>query len=278
MSPPKCIALITDFGQQDHYVASMKAAIYKINPTLNIIDITHDVPPQNVQRAAFQLAMSFLDFPLGTVFIAVVDPGVGTSRKPMVLQIPDYTFVGPDNGIFSYIIGLHQETYAAYEINPSVLNCPVISATFHGRDIFAPIGALIASAQPPKSWQLNPLTPVIANFPTCKINEEGRLAGWVMMPDRFGNLITTIHIQQIECYLKERPYDTRLDQMQIQVVGKTLPLLATYQNPIQPPLHGLINASGYLEIVCHQSSAADRFPHLLNTLVYLIPPPKPSTP
>src|SRR5262245_16300229 len=128
------IALLTDFGTQDHYVAAMKGAILTIDPQAAIIDITHEIEPQNLTSAAFTLLACFRDFPPGTIFVAVVDPGVGSARRGIAVSSGGYNFVGPDNGIFSFVLGEDAEIVEL--VNPSYF-ANHVSATFHGRDVFA---------------------------------------------------------------------------------------------------------------------------------------------
>ncbi|MEO0226149.1 MAG: SAM-dependent chlorinase/fluorinase, partial [candidate division WOR-3 bacterium] len=161
------ITLLTDFGQKDWFVAAMKGEILKINPQVRIIDITHEIQPHNIKSAAFVLWSVYKNFPKQTIHTVVVDPGVGTDRRPIVVKTDDYYFVGPDNGVFSYIF--HNEHYYAYQIKIRKR----LSKTFHGRDLFAPVAALISKrikisriAQPlskPKSF----------SFPQPKITRTG---------------------------------------------------------------------------------------------------------
>ena len=132
----KIIALLTDFGLKDPYVAEMKAKMLTINPNLNFVDITHEVNFADIRQAGFKLFKSYRYFPDGTIFLVVVDPGVGTSRKPIIVSTKKYYFVGPDNGVFSYIY--ENEEHTVYEIKVNDKN---VSYTFHGRDIFAPTSA-----------------------------------------------------------------------------------------------------------------------------------------
>ena len=134
------IALLTDFGTKDYFVAAMKGVILSINPNAVVVDITHEVPPQDVWTGAFVLKSVYKWFPRGTIFVAVVDPGVGTERAPLLLQTRNYFFVGPDNGVLS-LAAQEDGVVAAYRIEARL---PRVSRTFHGRDVFAPAAAYLS--------------------------------------------------------------------------------------------------------------------------------------
>jgi len=134
------ITLTTDFGYKDHYVGSIKGSILNINPRAKIIDITHEVPSFNITEGAYQLGASYALYPKGTIHVAVVDPGVGGSRIPILIQTKNYYFVGPDNGLFS-MIPLKEKILAVYQLKNSKYFRSEVSSTFHGRDIFSPVGA-----------------------------------------------------------------------------------------------------------------------------------------
>src|SRR5438876_7445300 len=132
------ITLLTDFGSQDYFAAAMKGVILSVNPNAQIIDITHEIPPQDIHAAAFNLLASYKDFPAGTIHIAVVDPGVGSRRRPLLIEVAKQFFVGPDNGIFSWVCEREGNWRAIQLTNEQFFRHPV-SDTFHGRDVFAPV-------------------------------------------------------------------------------------------------------------------------------------------
>jgi S-adenosylmethionine hydrolase len=184
------ITLLTDFGASDHFVAAMKGVILSLNPFINIIDITHEVSPQDIDSAAFLVLAVHESFAPGTVHVAVVDPGVGTDRLPVAIEAGGQIFVGPDNGVFGYICERHRPAVHAIT-NERLFRHPV-SSTFHGRDVFAPVAAALASGTNLKSvgpriddWvRLAPLAPQRVN--------ANRLQGRILHIDRFGNCITNI--------------------------------------------------------------------------------------
>lgn len=183
------ITITTDFGLQDHYVGTMKGVLWSRCPDAHLVDITHEIPPFSVYAGAYAIDQAASFFPPGTVHIVVVDPGVGTARKAILLESRDQFFIGPDNGVLSLIAGRAQ--YAAREIANKEywLECP--SGTFHGRDIFAPVAATVA-ARATKPQDIGPALEkiqVLADLKPTEI-EPGLWRGKVLSVDRFGNVIT----------------------------------------------------------------------------------------
>ncbi len=186
------IALLTDFGLGDGDVGVMKGVIAGIALDAHIIDITHDIAPQNIATGAWVLASSYRYFPSGTVFVCVVDPGVGSTRSAIAVHAGAWFFVGPDNGLFSYIYA-EQSTHEAVILNNPAYHLPQVSSTFHGRDIFAPAGAYLASGvalselgeqvEPTMLQRLNARPPV---------RNGSHIEAYVLHIDHFGNLITNI--------------------------------------------------------------------------------------
>jgi S-adenosylmethionine hydrolase len=183
--------LLTDFGTSDYFVAAVKGVILAANPQARIVDITHDLPAHDIEAAAFTLLAACSSFPTGTVHVAVVDPGVGSTRRPLLIRANDQFFVGPDNGIFSYVC----ERFAASEIvhltNSKYFRQPV-SATFNGRDLFAPIAAALSTGVKP--GELGDTTADYVKLRPLKaeISGSGGIAGRIIHIDRFGNCVTNI--------------------------------------------------------------------------------------
>jgi S-adenosylmethionine hydrolase len=147
---PPVVALLTDFGQQDHYVGAVKGAVLAACPGAVVVDIVHELPAHDVLSAAFSLAACYRVFPLGTVFMAVVDPGVGSERRPLALEASGYMFVGPDNGIFTLVLA-EAARVRIHEITNAALFGPERSRTFHARDIFGPVAGRLAGGTPPSA-------------------------------------------------------------------------------------------------------------------------------
>ncbi|RMG86329.1 MAG: hypothetical protein D6712_07790, partial [Chloroflexi bacterium] len=185
------IVLLTDFGVTDIYVGVMKGVMRAICPSATFIDLTHAVQPQNVREGAYHLFNSYRYFPEGTVFLVVVDPGVGSARRPIIVRANGYTFIAPDNGILAYTLQDLGGEYEAYELANPEYHMPDMSVTFHGRDIFAP-GAAHAAAGVPLA-QFGPRLEQIKSLPTPQmVIQEHKISGEVMHIDHFGNVATSI--------------------------------------------------------------------------------------
>lgn len=187
---PPVIALLTDFGLTDAYVGIMKGVLLSICPTAQLVDLTHDIPPQQVRQAAYVLLTAYRYFPADTVFVIVVDPGVGTARAPIAVETAHGRFVAPDNGVLSYVL---QETPArlAVTLTQKAFHLREVSQTFHGRDIFSPVAAHLARGTPLTA--LGPERRELVTLPSPRLSaSSGTVEGEVWHIDRFGNLITSI--------------------------------------------------------------------------------------
>jgi len=193
------ITLTTDFGMADAYVAAMKGVILSINPETKLIDICHTIKPQNIPQAAFIISTAYRFFPPNTIHLVVVDPGVGTERRAIILRTPVACFVAPDNGVLSYVVQqfsnspleLEPELEAVAITNPQFWRSPV-SPTFHGRDIFAPVAARLSLGFPPADFgeAITSVTMLPLSQPYRA--SDGSLVGHILHIDSFGNLITNI--------------------------------------------------------------------------------------
>jgi S-adenosyl-L-methionine hydrolase (adenosine-forming) len=185
------VTLLTDFGNADYFVGAMKGAILSVNPQARIFDITHEIPPQDVRAGAFTLLAAYRSFPPETIHVAVVDPGVGSPRRPILVAAGDHYFIGPDNGIFSYIYEREAGGRVFHLDRAEFFRAPV-SATFHGRDVFAPIaGALSSGAKPDElGYEIKDYIRLAPFAP--RLTAEGNLYGQIIHIDRFGNCITNL--------------------------------------------------------------------------------------
>jgi S-adenosyl-L-methionine hydrolase (adenosine-forming) len=189
------ITLTTDFGSADYFVGAMKGAILSTNPDARIVDLTHEVPAQDVAGGAFTLLAAYKSFPNRTVHVAVVDPGVGSTRRGIVVEAGRQFFVGPDNGIFSYIYE-REPQYTVYELSNGKYFRTPVSATFHGRDIFAPVAAALAKGVQPATLGRKVTDPVKLASLTPEI-QDNKLQARVIHIDRFGNCVTNITPQEL---------------------------------------------------------------------------------
>lgn len=186
------LAWLTDFGLVDGYVGVMKGIALSIASDAQLIDITHKIEPQNVFAGAWVLATSYRYFPQGTIFVCVVDPGVGSVRRPVAIHAGDWFFVGPDNGLFSYILA-EQSVHAAVLLSNPAYHLPLVSSTFHGRDVFSPVAAHIAHGVPltEVGVAIDPTTLLRLNLEPPQRHGE-RIFAHIVHIDHFGNLITSI--------------------------------------------------------------------------------------
>lgn len=189
------ITLTTDFGNRDHYVSVMKAVMLGIVSDVRFVDVSHEIPPQDVMAGAWVVRNSAMLFPPGTVHLVVVDPGVGTDRTPVAIQIEDQLFVGPDNGIFSLIAEDYE--YKAVSLKNEKYWRENRSNTFHGRDIFAPVAAHLANGIELEKLG-TPLEKLVTYRWAIPISDKDGIQGWIVHIDRFGNLVSNIPSTLIE--------------------------------------------------------------------------------
>jgi len=256
------IAILTDFGDSDPYVGIMKGVISRIAPGLNLIDLNHHIPPGDIQAGAFQLWQAAEYFPSDAVFLAVVDPGVGTKRKGLYFQRGDQIFIGPDNGLFSYLS--YKTPTTAWELANPDFQLKALSSTFHGRDIFAPAAAYTALGT--RGEQFGKLAGSLIHLPRpfCQIKED-QIEGEVISIDQFGNLITSLgQFQKTEqnlilvSWIKDLSISFPLNpKIHHDQADKPLPMVSTFSDIPPGSCAGLIGSSGLLEIIANQSSAAD---------------------
>jgi S-adenosyl-L-methionine hydrolase (adenosine-forming) len=189
---PSVITLTTDFGAFDYFVGAVKGAILSVNSLAVIADITHEVPPHDIEAGAFTLLASYQTFPAGTIHVAVVDPGVGSSRRPIIVKANEQFFVGPDNGIFTYIYD-REPAHRIYHVTAEKYFRQPTSTTFHGRDIFAPVAAALSKGMKPKVFG-HSITDVVRLDRSLipEVQKNGKLRGRIIDIDRFGNCITNI--------------------------------------------------------------------------------------
>jgi S-adenosyl-L-methionine hydrolase (adenosine-forming) len=245
------ITLTTDYGTRDGFAASVKGVILKINPLAQLIDISNEIPPQDIWEAAFTLQNAYRYFPNGTVHLALVDPGVGSGRRPIIVVTESYYFIGPDNGLFSPIyqeaerIRVHHITASHYYLqNPG--------PTFHGRDIFAPVTGWLAKGIPSGNFGDEISDYVKLNIPSPKATANG-IDGHVVHIDRFGNIITNITYNNIRSFL---PEGADAGTVSVSVAGKEIKgLKKFYAEAAAGEPGAIINSSGALEIFMFKQNA-----------------------
>ena len=238
------VTLLTDFGSADYFVAAVKGVILTINPSVTIVDITHEIPPQDIESGAFTLLTCYRDFPAGTIHVAVVDPGVGSARRGIVVSAGSQYFVGPDNGLFSYILD-RERSHKTFQLTHDKYFRQPASTTFHGRDVFAPVAAALSQGVKPNKFgprivdevRLRSLSPVQRN---------GKVEGRIIHIDHFGNCITNF---------------TRLDGKRLVVNRKTITAFRQFygdesKSKKTDEIFAIWGSAGFLELSINGASAA----------------------
>jgi S-adenosylmethionine hydrolase len=245
MAPSGIVTLLTDFGLREPFVGVMKGIVLTRCPTAALVDLTHDLEPGRIADAAFWLAQAYPWFPPGTVHLAVVDPGVGTSREALVLCVAGHFFVGPDNGLFELVV----RKAAAVEcrrIDTLRLGLVRASRTFHGRDVFAPVAGMLASGR----LELDAVGPPHEPLATTHVPEaraaQGAVEGEVVVVDRFGNLVTNV----------EGSLLGDLTRIRVEISGRTLGTAGTYGELPPGGCGAVVGSFGQLEVVERDGSAA----------------------
>ncbi len=243
----RIITLLTDFGTKDHYVASLKGVILGINPQCTLVDITHQISPQDIEEGAFVLANAYACFPKGTIHLAVVDPGVGGPRRPILVETGNYVFVGPDNGLFT--LALKRENLKrAVVLRTKKYFLSQMSETFHGRDLFAPVAGHLSLGVSParfgdriESWTELP-------FPKVSIIGD-ELIGEIIHIDAFGNLISNVDEDQLAGFAGKEPIIVRTGKKSIEGLKKG------YWEGNRGELIALVGSGDFLEISVRDGSA-----------------------
>jgi len=241
------ITLITDFGLSDHYAGVMRGVILGICPQAEIVDISHEVGAYEVVEGAFLLAQTYPYFPRGTVHVVVIDPGVGTARRPIVAEAAGQRFVAPDNGVLSMMYA-HEKPKVRWITSEKYFLKPV-SQTFHGRDIFAPVGAHLARGIAPAKMGKQITDYLRLHFERPVRTARRAWTGAVLKIDRFGNLVTNFPAEEFPD-LQKRPFEMSIG---LETVNR---LARNYAESGPGQLFVIVGSSGYLEVSASQASAA----------------------
>ena len=243
------IALLTDFGMRDHYVGALKGVALGICPDVTLVDISHDVPAHDVAAGALELAAVYRYFPSGTIFLVVVDPGVGSSRRGIAMETADYKFVAPDNGVLTPIVDAHPPRRVV-ELSERKYARPTVSRTFEGRDRFAPAAAWLAKGVDLAALGRSAGAIHRLELPRPRV-EPSSITGEVVRVDRFGNLITNIDRRAFEALTRE-PVEIRAG------VHPVSRLVSTYADAPPGEICALFGSTDHLEIAVNGASAAER--------------------
>ncbi len=244
------ICLLTDFSLKDGYVGVLKGVISNIAPKASIIDLSHEIETYNILQAGFVLYQSYRYFPKGTIFVAVVDPGVGSERKPILINTEHYYFIGPDNGIFSLVLS-EEKVEQIVHLQNSKYFLNSVSSTFHGRDVFAPVAAHLSLGISCSSFgqKMEQCQKLHEFFPAIK---KDRIFGRVLSIDRFGNMITNISKRFLEEIFSDLDFA-------LSIKGKNIrKIYSHYAEGKKGELFLLFGGSGFLEIAMNQGSAGKK--------------------
>lgn len=250
------ITLLTDFGTTDYFVSAVKGVILTLQPNAQLIDLTHDIPAQDIHHAAFTLGACYRNFPPGTIHLAVVDPGVGSARRPIVVQAGQHFFVGPDNGLFSFVYAREPQVRVYHVARPE-FHRPQPSATFHGRDVFAPLAAWLARGIHPASFGPEISDYICFAIPQPQADTRANtIIGEVIHIDCFGNCLTNFTEDEL-------PQASALGATPpvLHLAGQSLTQFGThFAQAAQPDqLFAYLGSAGYWEVALWCASAAKRF-------------------
>ena len=252
MENDRIIALLTDFGTKDYFVGAMKGAILSVNRDAKVVDITHEILPQNILSASFTLRACYKDFPRGTIFVAVVDPEVGSERRAILVESEDYFFVAPDNGILSFVFEnsalahapASASTIRVFELTNTQFFAANVSATFHGRDLFAPVAAHLSNGVNPNDFGRE-----ISDFKRFEEMKPKRISkdetqAEIIHIDRFGNLITNLKQTDLP------------ENFILEIGGKRIErLLPFYAEAEKSEVFMIFGSANFLEIAVFQDSS-----------------------
>lgn len=242
------ITLLTDFGLRDAFVGTMKGVILGICPEVRIVDLSHGIAPQRIDEGAFVLRTAYAHFPDGTVHVAVIDPGVGGKRRALIVETPEYRFVGPDNGVFAHVFA-RETVHRVVSVTEPRFMLPRVSNTFHGRDVFAPVAAHLALGRP-----VSDFGPAIDDYHAGSITEPAvsgsRIAGHVLHIDRYGNIITDIGESLFLETTREKRFQIKLADLALDRVS------ASYDEAPDGAALAILDSAGLLEIAVNGGSAA----------------------
>ncbi|MDE0033234.1 MAG: SAM-dependent chlorinase/fluorinase [Deltaproteobacteria bacterium] len=266
----RIITLTTDFGYQDPFVGIMKGVVCAIDPEATIVDLTHGVAPQDVTGGALALAATVDFFPAGTIHAAVVDPGVGGERRPILVETDRACYIGPDNGLLSLAAGRQRLIRVVHLSNPDYHLSPT-STTFHGRDIFAPAAAHVSAGVPPEKLGETVEAFETLNIPAPETPDGGRIAGEVIYVDGFGNLTTNIRGEDLERFDPES-IAVRIGDREIRGIS------ANYASAGTGNYLALVNSWGLLEVSRCNGSAQAGLGAGTGTRVLLAPPSSTGSP
>jgi S-adenosylmethionine hydrolase len=253
MAEPRIVTFTTDFGLQDPFVGIMHGVVLGVHSETRIVDICHAVPSFNVLDGAFTIAQSYRFFPPRSVHVVIVDPGVGSARRPILAETDDYIFVAPDNGVLS-LVEKREARFTVRHITADRYSLQPVSQTFHGRDIFSPVAGWLSKGIAPEDFGPEINDYVRLPLPTFNLGEDGRVCGSVIKVDKFGNLITNLTELEAPALFAAEPHG-----LMLMVAGRAITRVCqSYAEGGDEEYFAIVGSSGYLEIAARQASAAEK--------------------
>jgi hypothetical protein len=253
MAEPRIVTFTTDFGLRDHFVGIVHGVVLNIHPETRIVDVCHSIPSFDVLDGAWTIAQSYRFFPPRSVHVVVVDPGVGSARRPILAETDEHIFIAPDNGILS-LVEAREPKFTVRHITAERYFLQPVSQTFHGRDIFAPVAGWLSKGVAPSEFG-----PEISDYsrlplPPVEHVAANSLRGVVLKVDKFGNLITNLSEQEAPALFSAIP-----PKVKLLIAGQTIThVLRSYAEGGDEEFFAIVGSSGYLEIAARQASAAER--------------------
>lgn len=266
MNPSRVVTLTSDFGLSDHFVGTMKGVILGIAPGAKVVDISHAVPAYDIFEGAMTIASAYSYFPRGTVHVVVVDPGVGTSRRPIVAVAEDHVFVAPDNGVLSLIYE-REGAVRVYQLTEKRYFLPDLSQTFHGRDVFAPVAAHLVNGVGPAQLGPEIHDQIRLPFAAPEVVAGRHMRGRVIKTDRFGNLITNMKRSDFAALLNETAQTCLIKVGEFTIAG----IASSYAEGAPAKPIALFGSTEFLEIAVNQGSAAELLEAGSGTEVQVVP-------
>src|SRR5271165_116319 len=265
MGEPRVVTFTTDFGLQDPFVGIMHGVVLTIHPETQIVDVCHDIPSFDVLDAAWTIAQSYRFFPPRSVHVVVVDPGVGSARRPILAETNDYIFVAPDNGVLS-LIEAREPKFTVRHITSDRYFLQPVSQTFHGRDIFSPVAAWLSKGVEPAEFGPEISDYVRLPLPVVEHIGENSLRGAVLKVDKFGNLITNLNEQEAPAL-----FAATTPSVKLLVAGLEIRRVCrSYAEGGDDEFFAIIGSSGYVEVAARQASAAEKLSAGVGTPVGVI--------
>ncbi len=260
----RIITLTTDFGTKDPFVGQMKGVIKSINPNVDVVDITHEITPHSIKEAAIVIGLSYSYFPPRSIHVVVVDPGVGSERKPILVVTENHYFIGPDNGVFSLIYQKEGAFLQVIHITADHYFIRKDTSTFHGRDIFSPVAAWLSRGIPVNNFGEETEEFMRIPIPAPTRPTKSTIEGEIIYIDRFGNAITNITSNMLLPYIKDNK------KLKVVFKGKEVPLKTYYAEAEDKELYCLLNSFDLLELYVYRGNAAKEFNIRIGDIIGII--------